>query len=110
MKKKPLITIILGTRPEAIKLAPVIRHFKKCNLIETRLVVTGQHKEMVEQVLSLFELKVQNNLEIMLEKQSLNYITSSSITGLQKEFNTQCVLTGEPIIIHFSAFKPCVKA
>ena len=42
---------------------------------------------MVEQVLSLFELKVQNNLEIMLEKQSLSYIASSSMTGLQKEFN-----------------------
>ena len=87
MKEKPLVTIILGTRPEAIKLAPVISRFKDCDHIKTRLVVTGQHKEMVDQVLHLFDLRVQNNLEIMLEKQSLNYITTASMTGLQKEFS-----------------------
>ena len=87
MNKKPLVTIVLGTRPEAIKLAPVIISFKNCDLIKTRLIVTGQHKEMVDQVLSLFELEAQNNLEIMRENQSLIYIASSTLDGLKREFN-----------------------
>lgn len=86
MKEKSLVTIILGTRPEAIKLAPVICAFKNCKLIRTRLIVTGQHQEMVDQVLNTFELKAQNNLEIMLKKQSLSYISTSTLNGLQKEF------------------------
>ncbi len=86
MKEKPLVTIVLGTRPEAIKLAPVIISFKNCDLVKTRLVVTGQHKEMVDQVLGLFELEAQNNLEIMKENQSLSYIASSTLDGLKREF------------------------
>ena len=86
MKEKPLVTIVLGTRPEAIKLAPVIIAFKNCDLIKTRLVVTGQHKEMVDQVLDLFELEAQNDLDIMRDNQSLNYIASSTLNGLKKEF------------------------
>ena len=57
--KKKLITIVLGTRPEAIKLAPLIKTFKKCEKFKTRVVITGQHKEMVDQVLKIFDIKPQ---------------------------------------------------
>ena len=57
MAGKPRVTIVLGTRPEAIKLAPVIQEFQACQLLETRVVLTGQHREMVTQVMDLFGLK-----------------------------------------------------
>ena len=57
MAGKPRVTIVLGTRPEAIKLAPVIQEFQACQLLETRVVLTGQHREMVTQVMDLFSLK-----------------------------------------------------
>ncbi|NJN86121.1 MAG: UDP-N-acetylglucosamine 2-epimerase (non-hydrolyzing), partial [Leptolyngbyaceae cyanobacterium SL_7_1] len=65
------ICIILGTRPEAIKLAPVIRQFRQCPLFETQVVLTGQHREMVEQVMQLFDLTADRDLAIMQPKQTL---------------------------------------
>ena len=53
---KPLISIVFGTRPEAIKLAPVIKKFKESNKFRTRVILTGQHKEMVS------SLKVGNQI------------------------------------------------
>ena len=87
MNKKPLITIVFGTRPEAIKLAPVIDAFKKCDSFNTRVVATGQHKEMVKQVLDLFNINVDCDLNLMMKKQSLHNITVKSLEGLDKEFN-----------------------
>ena len=75
---KKQIYIILGTRPEAIKLAPVIQVFQRSSLI-TQVVLTGQHREMVEQVMQLFKLKADDNLEIMQVKQSLSHITCRSL-------------------------------
>ncbi len=54
---KTRICITLGTRPEAIKLAPVIQTFQQLPQFDTRIVLTGQHREMVAQVMSLFALK-----------------------------------------------------
>ena len=54
---KPIVSIILGTRPEAIKLVPVIKSFSECEKIHTRIISTGQHREMVNQVMELFNLK-----------------------------------------------------
>lgn len=50
-----LITIIIGTRPEAIKLAPVAKIFLNSELIKVRVVLTGQHENMIEKILELFE-------------------------------------------------------
>tara|TARA_B100000212_G_C27382717_1_gene537833 strand:- start:1795 stop:2910 length:1116 start_codon:yes stop_codon:yes gene_type:complete len=83
---KHLITLILGTRPEAIKLAPLILELKKHNQFKTRLILTGQHKEMVEQVMNLFNIKADHNLAIMTEKQSIRDITCKTINGLSREF------------------------
>ena len=84
--KKKLITIVLGTRPEAIKLAPVIDNFKKCIKFKTRVIITGQHKEMVHQVLRIFDIEVQKDLNIMREKQSLTQITCLVLNGLKEDF------------------------
>ena len=75
MKNKPIISIILGTRPEAIKLAPLIISFFNCNKFNTRVILTGQHKEMVSKVMELFGLEANRNLDLMKENQSLTYIS-----------------------------------
>ena len=80
------ICIILGTRPEAIKLAPVIQHFQSLPDFQTHVVLTGQHQEMVEQVMDLFELEADHNLAIMQPKQSLTDITCRSLGGLEQLF------------------------
>lgn len=81
MTKK--IGIVLGTRPEAIKLAPVIQVFKTAADLEVEVILTGQHREMVAQVMQLFNLKADWDLEIMQPKQSLNDITCRSLQGLE---------------------------
>ena len=93
MNKK--IGIILGTRPEAIKLAPVIKVFQSSPDLEVHVILTGQHKEMVAQVMQLFNFKANWNLEIMQPKQSLNDITCKSLQGLEvlfKELNLDFVI------------------
>jgi len=80
---KKRVGIILGTRPEAIKLAPVIQQFQTSSDFDTQVILTGQHREMVEQVMQLFNLKADENLEIMLPQQSLSDITCRSLRGLE---------------------------
>ena len=63
------ILFIIGTRPEAIKMAPLISKFIKSNKFEVKLCNTGQHKELVSQVFDFFKLKVDYNLNIMTENQ-----------------------------------------
>tara|TARA_B100000212_G_scaffold336822_1_gene310719 strand:+ start:339 stop:1463 length:1125 start_codon:yes stop_codon:yes gene_type:complete len=85
-----LISIILGTRPEAIKLAPVILKFSSSKDFDVRIISTGQHKEMVHQILDLFKIKTDLDLKLMSEKQSLTHITSETINGLEKDFEKHC--------------------
>ncbi len=80
------ICITLGTRPEAIKLAPVIRAFRESGDFTTRVILTGQHREMVQQVMDLFELRADEDLEIMQPRQSLTDITCRSLRGLETIF------------------------
>jgi len=82
MKK---IICIFGTRPEAIKMVPVLRELqKKKDLFKTVVVVTAQHREMLDQVLRLFNLQFDYDLNIMQESQSPYYITTSSLSRLEK--------------------------
>ena len=85
-----LISIILGTRPEAIKLAPVILKFSNSKDFDVRIISTGQHKEMVHQILALFKIKADLDLKLMSQKQSLTHITCETIIGLEKEFEKNC--------------------
>jgi UDP-N-acetylglucosamine 2-epimerase (non-hydrolysing) len=80
------VCITLGTRPEAIKLAPVIQAFRSSPVFDTQVVLTGQHQEMVEQVMNLFDLKADRNLAIMQHRQTLTDITCRSLQGLESLF------------------------
>jgi UDP-N-acetylglucosamine 2-epimerase (non-hydrolysing) len=82
----PLVTIVLGTRPEAIKLAPVIRAFQQAADFRTRVVLTGQHREMVSQVMDLFGITADCDLALMAPKQTLTHVTCGALVGLEREF------------------------
>lgn len=77
------IMVIFGTRPEATKMCTVVNALKKYpERFDVKVVVTGQHKEQLYQVLQNFNLKPNIDLSIMKENQSLSYVTSSAISGL----------------------------
>jgi UDP-N-acetylglucosamine 2-epimerase (non-hydrolysing) len=82
----PLVSIVLGTRPEAIKLAPVILAFQRDPGFRTRVVLTGQHREMVAQVMDLFGLTPDRDLALMTPKQTLTHVTCAALQGLREEF------------------------
>lgn len=85
MKK---ILLIFGTRPEAIKMAPLVLEFKKeQNNFDIKICVTGQHRSMLDQVMKIFKLKPDFDLNLMKVGQSLSDITSGIIQGLSKVFN-----------------------
>ena len=65
MAQPARVTLVLGTRPEAIKMAPVIRAFQQSDRFDARVVLTGQHREMVAQVMGLFALEAQRDLALM---------------------------------------------
>ena len=73
---------IFGTRPEAIKLAPVIKHLEKDSRFQSSVVVSGQHRDMLDQVLDFFQIMPDYDLKIMKEKQSLSDVTVRIIDSL----------------------------
>lgn len=78
------ILIVFGTRPEAIKMAPVVKEFSKFpELFETLVCVTGQHREMLDQVLRLFRIVPDFDLDIMKPNQDLFDITSRILVGMR---------------------------
>ena len=85
-RQKERVCIVLGTRPEAIKLAPVIQVFQQSSTFDTQVILTGQHREMVEQVMQMFGLNAAYDLEIMQPKQTLSDITCRSLSGLEAVF------------------------
>lgn len=85
MKNK--ILIVFGTRPEAIKMAPVIHALKADDTFETKVCVTGQHREMLDQVLQVFSIVPDYDLDIMKKNQDLSDITSEVILGLRSVLN-----------------------
>lgn len=83
MKTLPKILAVFGTRPEAIKMAPVIRELQSNpERFETHICVTAQHREMLDQVLNLFEIEPDFDLDIMTRDQSLAGLTASIISRL----------------------------
>jgi len=81
MLKKNLI--VFGTRPEAIKMAPLVQKFMEQEDFETRVCVTAQHREMLDQVLSFFELSPHYDLDLMKSGQSLHALTARIIKGMK---------------------------
>ncbi len=82
-KDKIKVLTIFGTRPEAIKMAPLINRLKQEELIEARVCVTAQHREMLDQVLDLFKITPDFDLDIMKKNQTLTQITSRVLEGLE---------------------------
>ena len=88
MKKK--IMLVFGTRPEAIKMAPLVKEFQKNQEdFETIVCVTGQHREMLDQVLKIFDIKPDYDLNIMKQGQDLYDVTARVLTGMRDVFK-QC--------------------
>lgn len=77
---------VFGTRPEAIKMAPLVKRLNETEGIESLLCVTAQHREMLDQVLDLFQLKPDYDLNIMKPNQSISQITSNVILGIEEVF------------------------
>ncbi|MCA0991428.1 non-hydrolyzing UDP-N-acetylglucosamine 2-epimerase [Pseudalkalibacillus hwajinpoensis] len=75
--------LVFGTRPEAIKMCPLVKELKTRNDFETIVCVTGQHKEMLNQVLDIFDLTPDYNLSIMKEKQNLFDVTQHILVGMK---------------------------
>lgn len=78
------VMVVFGTRPEAIKMCPVVKELEKHNEMETVICVTGQHKEMLWQVLDVFRVTPQYNFGIMKEHQALSDITVGIMNEIQK--------------------------
>ena len=90
------ILIVMGTRPEAIKLAPVYHRLKeKPEVAETRVCLTGQHREMLYQAVEHFEIEADYDLKLMKEGQTLFEITSSliyNLEGVLEDFKPDLIL------------------
>lgn len=84
MKKKKIL-IVFGTRPEAIKMAPVVKEFQKYpDQFETRVCVTAQHREMLDQVLKFFDITPDFDLNLMRSNQTLSGLTASILESFSK--------------------------
>ncbi|WP_196593985.1 non-hydrolyzing UDP-N-acetylglucosamine 2-epimerase [Pectinatus sottacetonis] len=89
MKSKIKVMTVFGTRPEAIKMAPVILELAKHEEIEPVITVTAQHRDMLDQVLHLFSITPDYDLNIMASGQTLFDITSKAMKGLDKVFTQE---------------------
>jgi len=96
MKKK--ILIIFGTRPEAIKMAPLVKEFEKhSSFFDTKVCVSAQHREMLDQVLDFFEIKPDYDLDLMKPGQNLYSLTASIIESLKPVLET---FTPDFVFVH----------
>jgi len=86
--KKKIITIF-GTRPEAINMAPLVKELENREEIESKVCVTAQHREMLDQVLELFDITPDFDLNIMKSKQTLTGITNKVLEGLEEVFEKE---------------------
>ncbi len=81
------ILVVFGTRPEAIKMAPLVKQLKDNDKFETKVCVTAQHREMLDQVLELFEIEPDYDLNLMKPGQDLYDITSNVLLGMKDVLN-----------------------
>ncbi|MCH1516587.1 MAG: UDP-N-acetylglucosamine 2-epimerase (non-hydrolyzing) [Alphaproteobacteria bacterium] len=103
MKK---ILTVFGTRPEAIKMAPLVHALAADNRFDSKVCVTAQHRDMLDQVLELFEIEPDFDLNIMKTRQTLNDVTASILTGLKpvlEEFQPDIVLVHGDTATTFAA-------
>jgi len=104
------ILTVFGTRPEAIKMAPLVRALAIDSCFDAKVCVTGQHREMLDQVLELFEIIPDFDLNIMKPNQTLNDMTASILIGLKpilKSFKPDVVLVHGDTTSTFAASLAC---
>lgn len=83
MDKKLKVMSVFGTRPEAVKMASLVKELEQAEGIESIVCVTAQHREMLDQVLDIFELKTDYDLDIMKQRQTLTGITTRVLEGME---------------------------
>ena len=105
IRNRPIrVMPVFGTRPEAIKLAPVIRELQgRPGEFETIVVVTAQHRDMLDQVLKVFEIEPDHDLDIMEHGQKLAQVTSRALNGVQ-----ELVEKRQPAIVRVQGDTPTV--
>jgi len=87
-EKKLKIMTVFGTRPEAIKMASLVKTMESCQKVEHRTCVSAQHRDMLDQVLDIFNIKPDFDLDIFQHGQSLTQITSRTMEGMEEVFKT----------------------
>ncbi len=100
------VLLVFGTRPEAIKMAPLYKALEKNSRFQTKICITAQHREMLDQVLKLFDIKPDFDLDIMQEGQSLTDITTTIISKLKpvlKKINPDLILVHGDTATTFAA-------
>ena len=96
MRKK--VMLVFGTRPEAIKMCPLVKEFqKRTDEFDTIVSVTGQHREMLDQVLNIFDIKPNYDLNIMKQGQDLTDITARVLTGMRDVFK---IVRPDVVLVH----------
>jgi UDP-N-acetylglucosamine 2-epimerase (non-hydrolysing) len=89
LKNPKKVMVVFGTRPEAIKMAPVIRALRQKSSILCQVTVTAQHREMLDQVLKLFKIVPDFDLNLMKQGQTLTDITTRALCGLREVFQRE---------------------
>lgn len=97
MEKRLRVLTIFGTRPEAIKMCPLVKELKHREEIECIVCVTAQHRQMLDQVLEIFQVKPDFDLNIMKDKQTLTNITTEVVAKLE---NLLCELKPHIVLVH----------
>ncbi len=110
------VLLCFGTRPEAIKMAPLYHELKKAKKLKVTVCVTAQHRQMLDQVLSFFEIKPNYDLNLMKPNQTLNGLSSDILLEMDKVFLAEkpdLVLvhgdTTTSIMVALAAFHRCIK-
>ena len=96
MLRKTIVCVV-GTRPEAIKMAPVVIELRKRDCFDVKILATGQHAAMLDQALDYFDLTADKNLHIMKDRQSLDHNTSSVLTGAGEYFDE---IKPDAVLVH----------
>lgn len=106
-RKKLSILCVFGTRPEAVKMAPLVLELKKRGEFSTKVLVTAQHREMMDQVLRVFRIKPDYDFNIMREGQTLTQINAAVLTNLSKLFKKTpvdlCLVHGDTTTTYASS-------
>ena len=87
--KRKKVMVVFGTRPEAIKMAPVIQALRQKDELFCQVIVTAQHREMLDQVLQLFKIVPDFDLDLMRQGQTLTEITTRALNGLKEVFQRE---------------------